>query len=343
MKQAKLHLENRLKKCTSYGLSVNDKDILSRFGLQEFIFRKVTSNKFRKWSIDTETKQAIRKALSINLSLNKPIQFTFPWGGYKLWCLPSAPMIDWAEFFAISFYCKFVAPILQVYKPGVEFHFVSDDVVMELMDNIPKNETEIYLKSFDNLLDHFRKYFPNNMKMDIIRVAGFYTKEEFGKEFNKNIKIIQKEQESLSEDCKLRIYKTANLNIKWDGVQPWHLLSEPEKNNKIKMSPIYLDAYCALSKRKAFVRGEDKIVITVECLPETIPLGTTSSSAVKFWTGIGVLEAKNDSKITDRILSPKQWIKVKNQDHKNYKIDLIPLKNLGKIMIFDRAFDFAKK
>ena len=179
MKQVKWYLENQLKKCTSYDLSVNDNDILSRFSLSEFIFQKVTSKKFRKWSIDKETKQAIRKALSINLIRNKPIQFTFPWGGYKLWNLPSAPKIDWAEFFAISFYCKFVAPILQVYKPGVEFHFVSDDAVIELMDNIPKNETKIYLKSFDSLLDHFRKYFPNNMKMDIVRVADFYTKEEF--------------------------------------------------------------------------------------------------------------------------------------------------------------------
>jgi len=64
--------------------------------------------------------------------------------------LPESPEVDWAEVFSLIYYTKWVKQILAIYKPGVWFDFYSDDVILEIMDNVPKEDTERYISSSGN-------------------------------------------------------------------------------------------------------------------------------------------------------------------------------------------------
>ena len=130
------YLQKELKTCSQYTLTKQDKLSLEQQGMADFIFAKVSSKKFRKWKLPEETVTQIKQAIKINVKNNTPIKFTFPFGGYKLWSMPSAPEVDWAEFFMIAYYHQYLAPIAAVYKPGVHFRFSSDDVIVSQMDII---------------------------------------------------------------------------------------------------------------------------------------------------------------------------------------------------------------
>lgn len=299
------YLQNELQNSSQYEVTAEDKKLLKAIPLEEFIFKKLSSKKFRKWSLDEDSSKRIKDAISVNMQAQKPIQFTFPFGGYKLWNLESAPRADWAEFFTIAYYLKWVAPISKVYEPGVHFMFSSDDVIVERLDNIPPKDTQAYYDSFKQLLQDFSQYFPKNLRMEIVRVADLYTAIEFEEEFATHLPVMIKAYENPEPIRYQKMLATSTLNFQWKGVQDFSTLSESDKQEKIKMGPIIHDAYGKMTRRRAFVRGENKIVVFTTPIPNAIAIGTTKNSVTKFWTGTGVLEKQDDS-FKARILSPEQ-------------------------------------
>lgn len=150
--------------------------------LTEFIFKALMSKKFRKFSMISEYQDHIKKVINESLKNNVPIKFSFPFGGYKLWRLEETPEVDWAELFTLMYYSKWLKPICEVYKPGVVLDFVSDDIILERMNNIPKKDTEEYKKSFIDLVKFLEKYIPNNLRFTFTPVASFYSEKEFSKD-----------------------------------------------------------------------------------------------------------------------------------------------------------------
>lgn len=339
--KAQAYLETRLKNCSRYRLTDQDEEYLEKSGISDFIFKKLTSKKFRKWAINEESEKNIREALKINIDNNEPIKFTYPFGGYKLWRLPTSPEVDWAEFLAIAYYCKYVAPVLQVYQPGVEFLFSSDDLIIERMNNILRQDTDKYFDSFTVLLKEFSKYFPQNMKMEIKRVSDLYQPEELEEELSGHIERLRKEYPDMDKTRKEAMLKTSELNINFQGKDDLTAMPIQDKQEKLMMGTIYHDAQCSLSRRRDLVRGKDKIVIFTTKIPNAIPIGTTKASVTKFWTGFGILE-KNAESFKDRILSPRQLTDLEKNNLITEQTDLIDLKNLKEIKIMGTANNLAK-
>jgi len=301
------YLQSKIQQCGHYVLSDDDKAQIEKQGLEGFIYSKLTTKKFRKWAVDESSEQQAKRAIQLNVSQNKPLQFRYPFGGYKLWRMPSSPEADWAEFFSIAYYCQFLAPIVAAYEPGIEFLFASDDVIIERMDNVPVADTDAYFNSFKKLLEQFQKHFPANFKMDIVRIADLYKdRPAMEQELAANVERLKQEYaNTVDEIKKQKMLTTSELNVRWDGAKDLTQLSADEKRAVIEMGPVYHDAYCALAKRREFNRGEDKIVIFTTIIPNAIAVGTTKSSVTKFWTGFGVLK-QNGETYTDKILSPSQ-------------------------------------
>ncbi|KKQ96023.1 MAG: hypothetical protein UT22_C0044G0004 [Parcubacteria group bacterium GW2011_GWC2_39_11] len=334
------YLSDKLKNCTSYDLTTEDKKLLDDFGVEEFIYKKLTSKKFRKWSLAKDVKERIRQTIHLNVGANQPIEFRFPFGGYKLWRLPTTPEVDWAEFFTIAYYCQYLAPILKAYKPGVSFIFSSDDIIIERMDNVSKKDTDAYFDSFKTLLGCFQKHFPSNMKMEIMRIADLYpNKNDFEAELKERISQITEDSKSWDKAEWDKLLKMSELNIKFIGVEDWASLSEEEKQDKIKAGVIYHHSYISVPRRRAYNRGEGKIVVFTTVIPNAIAIGTTKTSVTKFWTGVGVLEMKENG-FSDRILSPEQWGRVKDTKHEIVNLDVISLKNFKQVRAFPDEFNF---
>ena len=277
MSEVKTYLEEKLKSCSKHELSDLDKKFLDKHSVADFIFKKLTSKKFRKWSIDEDSVKRVKEAIKINMDKNEPIKFTYPFGGYKLWRIPTAPEVDWAEFLMISYHVSYLAPILQVYEPGVEFTFSSDDLIIERMNNIPKEDTDAYFNTFTELLLEFSKHFPDNMKMEIKQVSSLYEKEELEQELTEHFERLKKAYPDMDSKRKESMFKTSELNINMNGVEDWAKLNSEEQQEKIKLGPVYHDTQCSLVKRRDFVRGDDKVVLFTTVIPNAIAIGTTKT------------------------------------------------------------------
>ncbi len=336
------YLKNKLENCSKSEISDGDEKLIKAKGLEEYIFHKLSTKKFRKWKLDDSSEKQIKEAIKINVSNNQPIKFTFPFGGYKLWRLPSQPEVDWAEFFSIAHYSNYIAQILPFYKPGVEFYFSSDDIIIERMDNISSKDTDAYFNSFQVLLENFRKYFPDNFKMEIIRVADLYKdKKDFEDELKNRLIEVKGTSALWTEEQLLRKNRMSDMNINWDGAKNLTTLSEEARQEIIKLGPILHDAYTSVPTRRAFVRGEDKVVVFTTPIPNAITIGSTKNSVTKCWTGFGVLENEK-GEYHDRILSPSQFEDAKDVEHEEATVNLIPLKNFKKVWVYKQRFDFTK-
>lgn len=291
--------------------------------LIDTIYKLLMSKKFRKYATNPEYIPHIKSAISKAIENNEPIKLTLVFGGYKLWRLAESPRADWAELFSLMYYSKWLTPICNIYKPGVWFDFFSDDIIIEKMNNIPKGDTQEYLQSFKKLLFFINDYIPENLKYTLNRVEDQYTSyDEFKNELDKSIDEMQNnglpqltpEQEALVE-----------LNVKTNSNQ----INDPRWKQKVFLIH---ESYAKSSKRRPYYRNPEKIFVITKQMKDSIAIGTTKTSVVKFWVGAGVLKKTEDS-YREYILSPRQ-LEAAKFDIEDIEIDGLDSKNFKTIRIF---------
>lgn len=311
---AKEYIEQRLK-------GIKDEKVKQEGNLADFIFSRIMSKKFRKYSVNPKANEMVREAIELNIKNNEPIKIAIPFGSYKLWRLEESPEPDWAELFAMIYYSYWLKPITDVYKPGVWFDFCGDDAILELMNNIPEEDTERYKKTFRGIIDFIQPYLPENFKFTFSPVGERYSsKEEFLVDLNEKVKELEQKGEILLDDRTIEMMK---FNVK------------PKEGEEINLqkNKILHDAYMGVSKRRAHHKRPDKIIIC--CTPfgdrTSIPLGTTKTSVVKFQTGAGVLKKEEDGFI-EYIYSPSQ-LEITKATFEPISISGLSGKNFGKIRV----------
>jgi hypothetical protein len=338
------YLKSKLETFALTDLRPVDSEFLESEGMEAFIYRMLTSKKFRKWKIIDEYVIETKKSIEYVVKNNKPIELAWFFGGYKLWRLNSSPLVDWAEFFSIMYLAKYVSKISAVYKPGAKIIFwAAHPSIMKRQSNIPEGECLEYHKSFRKLLDIIRMYLPKNIMVELKLFETLYSdNSEYLEELEKKIAEVNTEYNNeWTEERKERKEASSNLNIQWNGSENWNDISDKEKKEKIRLGPIVHDGYCRLSKINDAVGGLGKISITATPIPSgSLAVGTASSSVTKFWTGFGVLEKRGDSYV-DRILSPQQLEFVRNKPHEVVSSDFIKLKNFKEIWVFPEELDFT--
>ncbi len=327
------YITSQLQHSTDYSMSEVDRTLLASTGVENFIYLKLTSKKFRKWALNAGAEDHTRRALSLSVKQNLPIKCVYPFGGYKLWRIPSSPEVDWAEFFALSYYIKYLAPIAAAYEPGVILTFSSDDAILERINNIPTPNTEAYAQGFKKLLEAFQAFLPNNFKIELARTGDLYAGEyELERELAANVPNALQYYSALSEVEKRKIYEAAEFNIHWKGLKDLTGLSDAKKRSVVETALVYHGAYCQLKKRLDFNRGEDKIIISPDVAVNAIPIGTTKNGVTKFSTGMGILKSVGSDTFRSHILSPTRIDELDSLRLKCTQIDLFDLKNLKEVI-----------
>ncbi|MDD5721456.1 MAG: hypothetical protein PHT16_03355 [Candidatus Pacebacteria bacterium] len=277
------------------------------------------SKKFRKFAVTPEYIPKIYEAIANSIKNNLPIKLIFPFGGYKLWRLEETPEADWSELFTLMYYTNWLKPIAEVYKPGVEFDFSSDEIIVERMNNIPKAYTDSYAKSFIAIVDFLKDYLPVNIKFTLTPVRSYYQPEEFEKDLKEKIILMEKELGGLPK-LDDRHKHMVELNVRLKPGQD----KDPLWREKIELLH---QSYYTVPKRRAYNRAKEKIIVFCMKMANCIPVGTTKTSVAKFWPGIGVLKKIGDS-YQEYVLSPsqiasskitKENISIKGLDSKNFK------------------------
>ena len=261
------------------------------------IVQLLLSKKFRKYSANEALIQHVKDSVHYCVSHNQPINLTFLHGAYKLWRLDEAPEVDFAELFSLMYYTKYVKPICEIYEPGVWFDFFVDNWIVEIMDHYAPEEIETYIRSYQAVMDYLRAYQPANLKMTITTVgSAFESRADFDAKLAESLAATPMPATLDEKDV-----ATIELNMR---------LTEEQANDPLwrEKSAQLESAYLAIKGGTGYHKGrEDKILVFTQPLPSgtTISLGTTKSSIVKFWVGVGALKPDGDSyKMV--ILSPKQ-------------------------------------
>lgn len=289
--------------------------------LADFIFAIIMSKKFRKYSVSSEANDMIRKAIDLNIQDNEPIQIALPFGSYKLWKLDESPEPDWAELFSMIYFAYWLRPITDVYKPGVWFDFCGDDAILELMNNIPEEDTEKYKRVLRNLIDFMKPYLPKNFKYTFSPVGERYSsKEEFLADLNEKAGELRNQGE---------------IALTEQDIEKIKFNTRPEEGKEIDFQEnrVLHDAYLAIGKRRAHHKRPEKILISATPFGDrtSIPVGTTKTSVVKFQTGAGVLKREGNV-FLEYIYSPTQLEKHKFS-WEDVQIEGLTDKNFNRIRI----------
>lgn len=276
--------------------------------LVQTVFTTLLSKKFRKYSIPEDNQKIIKSALEQNIANKEPIQIIWPFGGYKLWRLEETPEVDWAELFTMIHIAKWLRPVCAMYPKGVEFTFWFDEVVISQMNNIPQSDLDAYRKSFTDLLDFIQQWLPSNLKFETFLERSQYENNEA---FQEGLKIemdkLKKAREANPEPLSDDAIRSIEMNVKLTPEQA----KDPLWREKIDLMHY---AYYNLQEKQDRVRPSyTKANITAFATffePNVIPIGTTKTSIVRFWVGVGALKKRGDSFI-ETILSPSQIEKTK--------------------------------
>ncbi|MBU0569305.1 hypothetical protein KKB40_00800 [Patescibacteria group bacterium] len=226
------YLKDKLTNCSKADLRPVDQEFLDENGVEAFIFRMLMSKKFRKWKVDEEYKQQIKEAIRFNMKKQQPIELAFFFGGYKLWQLSSAPEVNWAEFFTLTFFSNYIAPILATYDHGVKIKFwAAHPSIMARQSNIPEDDCRKYFKSFESLIGELEKNFPANYKIEIHSIAELYPDEA---EYKSELKTLieqtdNKYKEEYDQEKIDKKLASSEMNIQWQGAEDWASLNAEER------------------------------------------------------------------------------------------------------------------
>ncbi len=299
--------------------------------LASAIFSALMSKKFRKFAVPEKNQGIIKAAITKNIENNEPIKISWPFGGYKLWRLDENPEVDWAELFTLMYIIRWLKPICALYERGVEFTFWVDEVVIAKMNNIPQGELDAYQLSFSELLEFIKPWQPSNLSFEIFLERSQYESSEVFEngltiEMEKLNKIRATNPQPLTDTA----IRSIEMNVKLTSEQA----KDPLWREKVDLMHY---AYYNLQEQQSRVRPsytkENIVAFTVFFEPNVIPIGSTKTSIVRFWVGVGALEKRGDSFI-ESILSLSQLQKTKYR-WTSLHLNGLRGKNFSKIRITD--------
>ena len=267
--------------------------------IEDTIYQKVMSKKFRKLKVDENTINITKQAIHESVTNNRPVAINLIFGGNKLWRFDEAPEIDWAELFATVYLLRWMKSIASVYEPGAYLEFFSEDVVLETMNNLPKAETDKYSASFVSMLDWITKYLPARVSVGYKRygdqyenTSGFMQELEAAKakvldENNGQLPVLNEAEKAAVE-----------MNVKLRHGQS----DDPAWREKIELIHRSIERTNVM---ETYIARTDMIPSCPTYYPGCIATGSTKKSYAKFWVAVGGLEKADDS-YNEVVLTPKQ-------------------------------------
>lgn len=292
--------------------------------LFEAVIKALMSKKFRKFSIPEKNKIIIQEAVEKNIKNKEPIKITWPFGGYKLWSLAETPEVDWAELFTVIYLAQWLKPVCTMYPQGVVLTFWEDEVVIGKMNNIPQSDLDAYHKSLMQLIAFITPHLPKNLVFDDFQEREQYeSRDAFEQELAVEMQKLKEARAKNPQPLSDTAIRAIDLNVRVTPEQA----QDPLWREKIDLMHY---AYYNLQESKSTTRKsystENIVAFTVFFEPNVIPIGSTKTSIVRFWVGVGALQKRGDSFI-ETILSPSQLEKAQF-DWENVEIE--GLSEIGK-------------
>lgn len=315
------YIQSELKQLTE---PTQQEDIVNQ-KLEDAIYAKVMSKKFRKLKADDDLVGIAKEAIRIAVEKNAPLPINFVFGGNKLWRLDEAPEVDWAELFSLIYFLKWMKSIASVHKPGARIEYYSEDIVLEVLNNLPPSETDRYSSTFKELISWIHPYVPEGVTITYRRYAEDYaSKDEFYEELEEAKKKVSDELNgqlpSLSKAQKI----ATELNVRPKPGQT----DDPLWREKVELVHQAIERTTTVEK---YFYDPQYIPACPTYYPACLTTGSTKKSLAKFWVGVGAVEKSGDG-YNALVLTPKQLEK-NNFEWQDVNIDGLPGKNFKRIRV----------
>jgi hypothetical protein len=292
---------------------------------EEIVYARLMSKKFRKIKaaqpcIDI-TKRVVEKAVRDQT----PIMVTECFGGNKLWRFDEAPEIDWAELFSLIYFLEWMKYVAAVHKPGMIFDYFSQDLSVERLDNLTREELDAYSRTFQAMLEWIEPYLPENVSVTYRR-----HRDMFDDESKYDVELADAKQKYLDEhDGKLPVLteemKTrTELNVRLLNGQD----QDPQWREKTELQH---QAIFMTPTLGTYLTFPEMVWTCPTYYDDSIVTGSTKKSMAKFWAGVGALEKSGDS-YNELVLTPKQ-LSSAQFDWEAVHLDGLQGKNFSKIRV----------
>lgn len=277
---------------------INVMDI-ERGKLEEILYAKLMSKKYRKLKPGEKAVEITRKAISESVAKNKPIRIFEMFGGNKLWRFAEAPEIDWAELFSLTYFMQWCRTIASVYKPGVIFEYFSQDISVESLNNVPRVETDRYSESFRQLIKWIEPSLPSNLNIKYTRhFELFDDPSDYLKELEIAKQVVLKNNDGKLPVLTEQMKAATELNVKLLPGQD----KDPLWREKVELQH---QAIFLTKTLREYCDNPDIIWTCPTYYEDSIVTGSTKSSFAKFWAGVGALRPKGET-FEELVLTPKQ-------------------------------------
>jgi hypothetical protein len=293
--------------------------------LEDAIFAKVMSKKFRKVHADEETVRVTRNAIRTAVKDGQPVTVSFLFGGNKLWRFEETPEIDWAELFAVTYFLRWMKTIAGVYPAGARLDFYSEDIAVEALNNIPRSEAEQYSATFRAMLDWMKPYIPKGVSVTYRRYAEEYpdydaylAELEVAKQ--RVLEANGGELPKLSEQQKA----ATELNVRPLPGQT----DDPLWREKTELIHRALEETDTMH---GYFNDPALVMACPTVYSGWVAVGSTKRSYAKFWAAVGVLEKSGDS-FNELVLTPKQ-LKAAKFEWESIELAGLSGKNFSRIRV----------
>lgn len=292
-------------------LTEEESKILKFEGEKKFILSKLYSNRYKGSKFPPELDKKIDEVVTAAIATRKPIHLSVPFGGFKKWQQPSYPNIDWAEIFNLIQMRNLSCEIAKGYEPGVIIQYVSDEIFISKMNNMPQQDLDQYNNLFTLALAYFQQFCPPNVMLRYTKIRDEISQKEIFRRFDIGIASLKKEWETLpAEEKSKRIEKTKrNLRV------------SDEHKTKEELQQLYLESTMI---HDAFIFSDWEQGVPWAFRHDMIPVGfrytnkwgihlkSSPSSTVQFWVGYGVLLQRGKDFIPS-ILTYNQYLENKEK------------------------------
>lgn len=294
---------------------------IGSISLEEAIYAKVMSKKFRKVKAAERAVRLTKEAIHLFVAEKKPIRIVQMFGGNKLWRFEEAPEIDWAELFSFTYFMQWSRLIASVYEPGVHFEYFSQDICVESMNNVPREQTDRYSQTFHEMLTVVRPFVPSNIQVSYIRLRDLYeSTEQYYRELEVAKQKVLEENNGALPTMTDAMKKATELNVRLKPGQDDDVLwrEKVELEHQAIFKTTMLAAYSS----------DPHMIWTCPTFyDDCVVTGSTKRSFAKFWAGVGALQPEGE-KYAELVLTPKQletipylWedISIPGLDSRNFK------------------------
>lgn len=294
---------------------------------EELVRARLMSKKFRKLKATPACEEAVERVTKAAVKGQTPLTVSLLFGGNKLWRFDEAPEIDWAELFSLFYYVDWLKTVAAAHKPGVVLDYYSQDVSVESLNNVPRNETDKYSRTFREMLDWLAPYLPKGIQITYRRhFEEFNDPDDYYKELELGKQAVLKDNggqlPKLTESMRI----ATELNVKLAPGQE----VDPQWREKVELE------HQAIFRTKTLGQYlSDPGIITISPTnyegSDSIITGSTKRSYAKFWAGIGALERSGDS-YDELVLTPKQ-LRLADFEWQDVQINGLRGKNFRKIRV----------